>query len=191
MKRLIKWLVGHTGESLSRVVMDRTTLDWVGHLDHASMDALEISGDQWRHRLGFRSYRNVWHPDYDVCAQVLDGRFDIILAEQVLHHVLFPLRAAKNVFEMLRPGGYFLVTTAFLYRAMPPQDCTRWTELGLKHLLVEAGWNADAIRTASWGNKRAVKTQLTGRNYCRRLHSLKNDPIYPIVVWALAKKAGK
>jgi hypothetical protein len=60
---------------------------------------------------------------------------------------------------MLSVGGYFLdflVTTPFLSPIDEnPHDCSRWTEVGLKHLLAEAGFSIDKIVTGSWGNRRA------------------------------------
>src|SRR5262245_11702138 len=69
----------------SRVVMDRATQKLVGTLGPQNLDALEISGDGWRD-FGFRSYRQVQYPEFDVCAQVLQQRFDLIIAEQVFEH---------------------------------------------------------------------------------------------------------
>ena len=81
----------------------------------------------------------------------LDDTFDLIIAEQVFEHLLWPYRAARNVHRMLRPGGSFLITTPFLVKIHPvPNDCSRWTETGMKHLLAEAGGrftNAGAIRS--------------------------------------------
>jgi hypothetical protein len=38
---------------------------------------------------------------------------DIIIAEQVFEHLLWPYRAVRNVFQMLTPNGALLVTTHF------------------------------------------------------------------------------
>ena len=97
---------------------------------------------------------------------------------------------ARNVFGMLVPGGRFLVTTPFLLRVHDsPVDCSRWTETGLRYLLAEAGFGLDDTKTGSWGNRACVISNL-GRwtRYRRWLHSLDNEPDYPVVVWALAKR---
>ena len=184
-------LVGLEWEHWSRFVMNRTLAEFVRGLDFPKMDALEISGDHWRN-FGFRSYRSADFPEYDVCQDPLGrDQFDIIFAEQVFEHIRAPRRAAQNVWQMLRPGGYFIISTPFLYRYHPvPEDCSRWTEVGMKYLLVEAGFPAEGIQTGSWGNQACVKANMSSiPHYNRWIHSLKNDPEFPIMVWAMARKS--
>lgn len=189
VKKMLGALVGRTEESWTRVVMNRTTLEWIRALDTANMDALEISGEYWRKKATYRSYRSTCYPEYDICAKPLSETFDLIFAEQVFEHLLYPLRAARNVQQMLRPGGCFLVTVPFLLRIHGnPTDCTRWTSQGLAYFLEEAGFCRDKMRVGAWGNRACVRAALSGRNYCRRIHSLENETNYPVVVWALARK---
>ena len=114
------------------------------------MKALEISGHAWQ-SFGFDHYQTLTWPEYDVCRAPLENaNFDVIIAEHVWEHLLWPHRASQNVWQMLRPGGYFLVMTPFLVRIHEfPHDCSRWTEVGLKHLLAEAGFGMDDIVTGS------------------------------------------
>lgn len=191
LKRIVQRLVGHTEESLTRVIQNRTTLEWIDALQTDRMDAFEISGCFWKKRVtkAWKSYTEGWYPEFDICAPVSGRQYDIVLAEHVFEHLVHPHRAIKNVYAMLRPGGYFLITLPFLYKIhASPIDCTRWTPQGLGYLLEDGGFAPDAIRLGSWGNRQAVRLQLRGRNYCRRLHSLKNEPDYPVCVWALAQK---
>ncbi len=189
LKKIAGPLVGYTPVPWTRVVMNRETLEWVRALDTARMDALEISGEYWKNKVPFKSYRTAWYPEYDVCGKPLPETFDILFAEQVFEHLLHPHRAARNVHQMLRPGGYFLLTTPFLFRIhADPADCTRWTPQGMAGLLEEAGFRREQVRVGSWGNRACVKASLRGRNYCRRIHSLENEPDFPVVVWALAQK---
>lgn len=176
----------------SRVVMNETCRELINSLKISEMDALEISGTGWK-KFGFKSYRSVTYPAFDICSEALPESFDIILAEQVFEHLLWPYRAGRNVFAMLRPGGYFMVSTPFLYRVHEfPVDCSRWTELGLRHLLAECGFDFENIQTGSWGNRRCVKAFLTGyKPYNRLVHSLKNEREFPVHVWALARRAMK
>ena len=182
-------LYPHGHEQWLRVVMNKETARLMGKLDFTHASALEISGLQWRD-FGFARYIARGYPEYDVCAGVLDETFDIIIAEQVFEHVLWPYRAARNVFQMLNPGGAFLVTTPFLVRIHGhPIDCSRWTELGMRHLLAEGGFDIDRIVTGSWGNRSCVRSNLLmWTPYIRLLHSLRNEEDYPIQVWALARK---
>jgi SAM-dependent methyltransferase len=169
--------------------MDRETDKFVRSLSYSAMDALEVSGDKWEN-FGFRSYRKVRYPEYDLCEKPLAlAAFDIVIVEQVLEHVLWPYKAVRNVFEMLRPGGIFLVTTPFLVRMHEPVDCSRWSELGLKNLLIERGFNGDHIVTGSWGNRACVCSNFQRfTEWIPWKHSLKNEPKFPLVVWAFARK---
>jgi hypothetical protein len=174
----------------ARVVMDQNTYDFASRLDTASMDALEISGAKWS-MLPFRSFRSVQYPDFDICNGVLGHScFDIVFAEQVLEHVRWPFRAVTNVYDMLRPNGWFVVTTPFLLRLHPmPNDCTRWSAEGLRYFLGEAGFNIDMIQTGSWGNRACVKGNFRKWVlWTPWLHSLRNEPDFPVVVWAFARK---
>lgn len=173
-----------------RVVMDRETAALIRQLDVTSKDCLEISGAKWR-SAGFRTYQTVSYPEYDVCERpYAPEAFDVVIAEQVLEHVLWPYRAVRHVFQTLRPGGVFLVTTPFLLRVHShPVDCSRWTELGLKHLLAESGFDFGTVHTGSWGNRACVKANLScWAKWVSWLHSLRNEPDFPVVVWALARK---
>jgi SAM-dependent methyltransferase len=186
-----------TGEAIpqgfqwTRAVMYEALTEELRRLGSHTMAALEISpGDFWQTQ-DFKSYKGVSYPQFDVCSQTLPGQFDLIIADQVFEHLLWPYRAARNVYAMLSSGGRFVVTTPFLLRVHDdPVDCSRWTELGLKYLLAEAGFDLDKIRTFSWGNKTCVKANLKhfGWAVLDWRSSLKNDPAYPLVVWAIAQR---
>ena len=182
------------GESvfLDRVVLDQETARIMRGLPTSAMDALEISGSKWG-KVDFRSFLSVHYPDYDICAGPLPGTFDIIIAEQVFEHVLWPHRAARNVYAMLRSGGYFLISVPFLQKVHNfPTDCSRWTETGIKYLLADAGFQLHDIQAWSWGNGAVAKANLNPRRfpiYNPILHrNLNNDPLFPVQVWALAQK---
>jgi SAM-dependent methyltransferase len=175
---------------LDQVVLFPSLDGIIEGLPTSTMDALEISGDRWI-KAGFRSFRSANYPEYDVCEKPLPESFDIIIAEQVFEHLLWPHRAAKNVYAMLRPGGYFLVTTPFLQKKHDfPVDCSRWTEIGMKYLLADAGFDLGHIKTWSWGNRGAARANLNHPYkfpiYIPKISSLKNDPVFPVQVWALA-----
>jgi len=172
-----------------RIVMNRETRQWVRALSPEKLDALEISGDWWSSG-NFRSYQSLVLQQLDICQHALPEKFDLILAEQVFEHVAFPRTAAKNVFEMLRPNGYFLITTPFLIRFHEaPIDCSRWTELGLRNLLCEAGFAPQSIRTNSWGNRACVISNFTKwTRYRPLIHSLKNERDFPVSVWAIGQR---
>jgi len=184
--------VGIRDQQWMRVVSDQTSEDFVRSLDYRNMDAVEVSpgGDKWQ-RFGFRSFRASTYAECDLCERPLAlAAFAVVLAEQVLEHVLWPFRAVRHVYQMLRPGGWFIVATPFLYRVHDyPVDCSRWTELGMKHLLMEGGFPAEGIRTGSWGNRACVKANFRRiPSWIPWWHSLRNEQPFPMVVWAFAQK---
>jgi len=170
--------------------MNQACADLVRALPWAQYDALEVSGRTWC-EFGFASHRGVDFPDYDICAGPLAQRFDIVIAEQVFEHLLYPYRAACNVHAMLRPGGWFLISVPFLVKVHHyPIDCTRWTEIGLRHFLHECGFPLGSITTGSWGNRACVIANFAGWVvHDPAVHDLSNEPEFPYHVWALAQKA--
>ena len=173
-----------------RVVMDRETEALVRELDPPPADALEISGSKWE-SFGFHSYRRVAYPEFDICEETLDQKFDLIIAEQVFEHLRWPRRAANNAYYMLRPGGCFLITTPFLIKIHEePIDCTRWSEYGMRYFLADSGFPLKSITTGSWGNRQCVKANLRygWQKYRAVFHRLTNEPHYPLSVWALARR---
>lgn len=172
-----------------RIVMDRETKKWIEALPTKQMDILEVSGNKWKY-LESKTFDELRFPAFDICEQKTDILYDLIIAEQVFEHLLFPYRAGKNIYDMLRPGGYFLITTPFLLRIHDsPTDCTRWTPTGMKYFLHDVGFDLENIKVDSWGNKKSVIGNLDDwRVYNARFHSLSNQNQFPIVVWALAQK---
>jgi SAM-dependent methyltransferase len=177
---------------LDRVVLEQETKKLVDALPASKMDALEVSGERWK-AYPFKSLRSADYPNYDISEKPLAlESFDLVIAKQVFEHLLYPYRAAKNAYAMLRPGGYFLISTPFLQKIHNfPVDCSRWTPLGMKYFLSEAGFPIDAIQSGSWGNRAAVKATLLLTHfpyYNPIVHPMKNEEIFPVQVWALAGK---
>jgi SAM-dependent methyltransferase len=170
--------------------MNRETRRLIRGLQPTALKTLEISGDTWGKWESFKEYKTVHYPDFDICASALDETFDLIIAEQVFEHLLWPYRAGRNVYKMLRPGGHVLITTPFLIRLHDyPVDCSRWTETGMKHLLAECGFDFERIQTASWGNRACIRANyFKWANYRPMFNSLKNEPDFPVVVWTLAQR---
>jgi len=179
----------HADNQWARIVMNQETDRLVRTLDWQNASVLEISGQKWKN-FGFRSYRSVDFPEHDLCSGALDEKFDIIIVEQVFEHLLWPYRAVRNVLQMLKPNGAFLISTPFLVKIHnSPVDCSRWTELGLRHLLAEGGFDIKRITTGSWGNRACIRSNWWKWTIYRPwLHSLKNEPEFPCHVWALARK---
>lgn len=183
-------LVRQRPEYWAQVRANEAIRDAIVQIGPSGLDAIEISGDKYANS-GFRSYKSANYPDYDVCEGPLDEACtDVVIAAHVWEHLNYPLRAARNVHAMLRPGGHFLMVTPFMFRVHPhPLDCSRWTEQGLFYLLEEAGFDPGKIRTGSWGNRACVKSYIDrDTRYIPAIHSLRNEEKFPINVWAFAQK---
>jgi len=177
--------------------MQRSSRQWLEALPLADMDVAEVSG-KFGTRFAFRSYSRFRFPKHDICKgpyRDKDGevaQFDLVLANQVWEHLDRPYAATRNVLEMLRPGGYFWVAVPFYipYHG-DPVDCSRWSARGLKNLLIEAGFEEDAIRAQQWGNRSAAMRNFETPwppPYERGRDVLTNEPDFPICSWALAQK---
>jgi len=180
---------GYDFEFWNRTIMYEQCSLILMKLNPTELDTLEISAGNYLKQIGFKSYTAANYPDFDICKDTLDRKFDLIIADQIFEHLLWPYRAAKNVYSMLKPGGYFLITVPFLIKIHNiPHDCTRWTETGIKHFLNEAGFPLQYIITGSWGNRACVKANF--KEWARQgwFRSLKNEPDFPVSVWALSKK---
>ena len=70
-----------------------------------------------------------------------ENYFDTIICTQVLEHVKKPWLAVKEMYRVIRPRGYSLVTVPFMlpYHAHP-NDYFRYTREGLISLFEEAGF---------------------------------------------------
>ena len=167
---------------------------WRAFFDrHAPLGTiLEISpggNDMWK-RLPSAQYRAASFPDFDIVSQALDEHFDFVIADQVLEHVAAPLDAVRNIRRMVRPGGYAVIATPFLFRVHArPNDYCRWTEAGLTNLIVAAGFERTKIESGAWGNKACARAHIGGpvRDY-GWWRDLSNDPEYPLQVWCFAQR---
>jgi SAM-dependent methyltransferase len=180
----------------NRIVYYQAFRQMVGKLDAPNMDCAEVSGGLGN-AFPFRSYKVFALPEHDICTDVYrdaegnSERFDMVIADQVWEHLDRPYAATKHVRKMLRKGGYFFVCTPFYVRYHAyPVDCSRWSARGLTNLLIECGFPEDGIVANQWGNLQCARIEC-GPNwgfYDPAKHSLENDPNFPIVSWALARK---
>lgn len=184
----LRRLLGYEETLWTRKVPDQEVRNLVRQIQPAPVSILEISGRVWE-AFGFASYQSVGFPEFDLCSDTLSENFDLIICEHIFEHLLQPDKAAINLRAMLNPDGHALIVTPFIYKVHPnPHDCTRWTREGLEAFLTECGFAS--VSTGSWGNRACIKATFKKeyRLFNRHLHSLTNEPDYPIVVWALARR---
>ena len=70
-------------------------------------------------------------------------------------------------------------------------DNSRWSARGLKNLLIEAGFEEDAIVAKQWGNRNAALRNMEAvwpPEYDEVNDPLDDDPEMPVCAWALAQK---
>jgi SAM-dependent methyltransferase len=187
--KLLLERLGFDHRNWSRIAMYIECRKFMENFDNGNMDVLEISGGREWASYPFGSYTSTHYPDFDICEDVLDREFDLIIADQVFEHISWPEKAGRNIYTMLKPGGWFFISTPFLIQVHhDPQDCRRWTRVGMKYLLAECGFSEERIQTFSWGNRACVKANLYGWPKKWPWRSLKNEPDFPVVVWAFAQK---
>jgi SAM-dependent methyltransferase len=173
-----------------RVVMNRAISDHIASLGPSTLSAAEISGGSHAGR-GWREYTRLNYPEFDICAPVADpGKFDVVICEQVLEHVVDPWTAAANLRELTVPGGHVIVSTPFLIKVhefalFGLEDYWRFTPRGLRALLEGAGLIVESVNT--WGNLPCVVGNLRRWSSYRRWHPLRNDPELAVQVWAFAR----
>jgi SAM-dependent methyltransferase len=172
-----------------RVALNDAVRRHLESLGPAQRDAAEISGDA-RAGHGWKSFTSLNYPEFDLCAQLeLAQRFDVVICEQVIEHVVDPAAAARNLRVLCRPGGQVIVSTPFLIRVheLPMfgmHDYWRFTPDGLRLLLHRGGLVVDSVH--SWGNRSVIAANFDRWPAYRRWHSLRNEPDLPVQVWAFA-----
>ncbi len=79
--------------------------------------------------------------------------FDSVVSFQVMEHVSEPGKYLSEAFRVLRPGGYMLLTTPFMWgEHEQPSDYYRYTRYGLRYLAKRAGFTVVSIEpnTGYW-----------------------------------------
>ena len=171
-----------------RIVMNEATQNIMSLLNTVDLDTLEISGRAWS-STKFKTYISVSYPEFDVCnlPNNYNESYDMVIAEQVFEHIRNPFSGTRNVYNILRPGGYFLITTPFFLKVHgAPSDYWRWTANGLRAMLEDCGF---AVKLCdSWGNRDCVIGNLDEWKLYNTGMNLANESDFPMLCWALARK---
>ena len=140
---------------------------------------------------------NADYPEHNMLSLKFDDNsFDVVVADQVLEHVEGnPQQAIDECFRVLKPGGLAIHTTCFINPIHDaPGDYWRFSPQGLD--LLHKDWSK-VIEYGGWGNFDVWRLV---RNHARwvgiphaswhPLHRIatRNEPIWPIVTWVIARK---
>ena len=112
-----------------------------------------------------------------------NGKIEFILSSQMLEHVLNPLECLKEIFRVLKPGGYLLITVPQTNELhSEPFDFWRFTNFGMIHLLETVGFQIQA--STSRGNYPIVICQMRIRRWIDSFNPYQNSKfllfLYPI-----------
>src|ERR1044072_9677359 len=88
----LRRFLGYEETLWTRKVSDQETRRLISALNPSYLSAFEISGQVWRD-YGFGSYRSVDYPAFDICESVLNEYFDLVIAEHIFEHLLYPHKA--------------------------------------------------------------------------------------------------
>src|SRR5687768_9225332 len=77
---------------------------------------------------------------------VEDGRFDVVIFNQVMEHLPDPLSVLKELARVLKPGGRMICTAPLFYEEHEePYDFFRYTQFAWRHLIREAGLTLERL----------------------------------------------
>jgi SAM-dependent methyltransferase len=75
-----------------------------------------------------------------------DNSFDTVVSTEVLEHVPDPQRAFREMYRVVKPGGYVIVSTPCYWpRHEVPYDFFRYPYDGFLHLVKEAGLETEKL----------------------------------------------
>lgn len=165
---------------------------------------LEVESDQYSTRFGGKNIKSLEIVDYNKSnkkAKYIDdlqvskvlpkNYFDCILITQVIGAISDFDAVVKTTFEILKPGGYLLLTTSGLATMIkPPQEpFWRFTPKGLEMIFTKL-FGSENVRVESFGNFISGQASWIGAS-AQELSEKeldKKDPRYPVLIGLVANK---
>lgn len=76
-----------------------------------------------------------------------DKRFDSIFSSEVIEHIFNIDEIVAELFRVLKPGGFLVVTTPFVWgEHMKPYDYCRYTSYGIRELFYRNGFEVISVK---------------------------------------------
>ena len=153
------------------------------------------------------SLRLAPYPEYDIQeeGQFQPGMFDVVIADQVLEHVPYVMKAVKQCVNICKSGGYLFFGTPWQYPYHPaPKDFWRISRDAYQMMFDEFG--VETIEIDGWGHKEALIFGHQTDGFLRAvddegelvrtvaqaeeagLFEVENDPDHAIEIWAVGRK---
>lgn len=109
---------------------------------------------------------------------------DTVLCTFVLEHLEDPQNAIKEIYRILRPGGYLILSVPLYWHLHEePRDFYRYTKYGLMHLFTTTGFEIVEIKPL------AGFIVTFGKELVYFLNRLRRGPVkYPVLVEAEKKR---
>ncbi len=153
-------------------------------LDPKTAHAMQVGGDYWS-CMEWASFESVQltRGEPGAPSRFCHGRvFDVVICDQVLNQMVDPTDSLADLVRLARTGGTVVVSTPLLVKVDPlPGDLWRFTHEGLALVMERAG--LVDVHVDSWGNRRCVTANLRRWVPHRTWRSLRNEPMFPAVVW--------
>jgi SAM-dependent methyltransferase len=134
------------------------------------------------------------YPKFDLhtISNYYQNEFDFFIFNQTLEHLYNPFEAVKQIYEIVKPGGYVFTSVPTInIPHMTPFHFNGFTSMGLAMLFKTA--NFEIIEIGQWGNYNYIKKlweshNWIGYNTLNVNNKIVNEERNACQCWILAKK---
>jgi len=130
-------------EAQKRIILREDKVQRCLEWDYRYTNKFFSCTEKWTIEFSSKNCNGVMHSiaNRTICGDVhnvsnlISNYFDLVVSTQVLEHVAYPYVAAENMVNVLRPGGYLVVSAPMTSMAHPyPTDFWRFTMAGVIQL---------------------------------------------------------
>lgn len=110
--------------------------DFISKYPHSDMANIGGDGDEGRIENKFDNYDMAVNK-FDICTSALPKKYQTIISLNTFEHLYDPIRAAENIVNSLKVGGYVFMTCPFMYHHHDYEnvpDYFRYTPTGVRLL---------------------------------------------------------